>query len=264
MRVIDFHVHAVPDQLAPKAIAQLCDTFNVKLHYDGTIGGLRERMAATGVSASVVVPVATKPEQVRSINDWAACANSEDVICFGAVHPDYERIEKEIDRIITLGLKGIKIQPDWQGCAVDDPKMMRTFGAAEGRLVVIVHAGQEIEPFPKVLSTPAAIRKVHDTFPYLTLIAAHMGGFRMWDEVREHLLGTEVYFDVSYCPPEDLADDDFRDMILTHGVDRILFATDGPFGDAEKDLARLRGLGLPEDALAAILYHNADALLGFS
>jgi len=264
MRIVDFHVHAFPDQVAPKAINQLCDTFKVKPHYDGTIAGLRERMAATGVSASVVVPVATKPEQVRSINDWAAHANSEDVICFGAAHPEHERVEEEIDRIIGLGLKGIKIQPDWQGCSADDPKMMRIFGAAEGRLVVIVHAGQEIEPFPKVLSTPAAIRGVHDTFPYLTLIAAHMGGFRMWDEVREHLLGTGVYFDTSYCPPEDLNDGDFRDMILAHGTEKILFATDGPFGDADRDLARLRGLDLPEDALSAILYRNADALLGLS
>jgi len=262
MRVVDFHVHAFPDELATKAIKQLCETFRVKPYSDGTIAGLRARMAVTGVSASVVVPVATKPEHVRSINDWAARMSSDDVICFGAVHPDCESPENEIDRIISLGLKGIKLQPDWQGCSVDDPKMTRIFGAAEGRLTVIVHAGEEIQPFPRVLSRPEAIRKIHDTFPNLRLVAAHMGGFRMWDEAKKHLVGTGVYFDTSYCPPEDLSDDDFLAMIMSHGVEKILFATDHPFGDAEPDIPRLRNIGFTEDSLADILHRNADKLLG--
>ena len=261
MRVVDFHVHAFPDQVAPKAVGQLCETYKLEAHFDGTISGLRRRMAQTVVSASVVVPVATKPEQVRSINDWAARVNSDDIICFGTLHPDLEDLPGEVERILSLGLKGIKVHADFQGARIDDPKMMRVFEAAEGRLIALLHAGQEIEPFPDVMAPPRAIRRVHDVFPDLEMIAAHMGGFRMWDDARQHLVGTNVYLDTSYCPPEDLGDDELRRMILAHGPDKVVFATDGPFGDAEADLARLRRLDLPIGALESILHGNADRLL---
>ncbi len=261
MRIIDFHTHAFPDELAPRAMQNLIDAYKTPAYTDGTIGGLRAHMKKTGVSASVVVPVATKPEQVVRINDWAASVNSNDVICFGALHPDFENIPAEIDRLLEMGIKGVKIQPDWQHRPVDDPSMMKIYEAAEGRLTVLLHVGEEIEAFGRVMSTPEGVRRVHDAFPNLTLIAAHMGGFRMWDDARKHLLATNVYFDTSFCPPQDLPDDDFRDIILSHGADKILFASDSPFGNSAEDIERLKSLGLDNTTLEKIFYLNACNLL---
>jgi len=103
---------------------------------------------------------------------------------------------------------------------------------------------------------------VHHAFPGLAMIAAHFGGYRMWDGVREHLVGTGVCFDTSYCPPEDLPDDDMRDLIRAHGADRIVFGSDFPFGDPAPDLARLLDLGLEREEVEAIAWRNADGLLG--
>jgi hypothetical protein len=50
-------------------------------------------------------------------------------------------------------------------------------------------------------------------------------------------------------------------IIRTHGADKILFATDSPWGDPKKDLARLRTLPLTSQELDQILYQNALSIL---
>jgi uncharacterized protein len=49
-----------------------------------------------------------------------------------------------------------------------------------------------------------------------------------------------------------------------HGVDRILFGSDGPWTDAGAELAELDQLGLTSDELEAVLWRNAARLLGLS
>jgi predicted TIM-barrel fold metal-dependent hydrolase len=260
--LIDIHTHCFPDAVAARAMANLMAEYNVTPVGDGTLGNLRQHMAASGVSASVVMPVATRPDQVTSINDWAASVNSRDVIVFGALHPDLADPAGEIERIIDLGLRGVKFQPTFQHFAPDERRMFPTYRALEGRLVVMFHAGDEIQPAPEVPSTPQALANVHHAFPGLAMIAAHFGGYRMWDDVRKHLVGTGVCFDTSYCPPNDLPDDEMRDLIRTHGARRILFGSDFPFGDPAPDIERLLALGLDREDIEAITWRNADRLLG--
>jgi predicted TIM-barrel fold metal-dependent hydrolase len=260
--LIDIHTHCFPDALAARAMANLTEEYGVQPVGDGTLGNLREHMAASGVTASVVLPVATKPAQVAAINDYAASINSREVIAFGALHPDMPDAEEEIARIIGLGLRGVKFQPTFQHFAPDEERVFPIYRALEGRLVVMFHAGDEISPVPDAPSTPRALARVHRAFPGLAMIAAHFGGYRMWDQVREHLLGTEVWLDTSYCPPADLPDDEVRELIRAHGPQRIVFGSDFPFGDPAPDLARLLALGLEPAEVEAIAWRNADRLLG--
>ncbi|MGC8861355.1 MAG: amidohydrolase family protein [Armatimonadota bacterium] len=260
--VVDFHVHAFPDEVAGRAVEALLKAYQVEPVTDGTVGGLLRHMQSSGVDYSVIQPVATKPTQVRSINDWAAGRTEQGIICFGAIHPDYDDVQSEIERIISLGLPGIKIQGNWQGVCVDDPKMTPIYEATEGRLIVLFHSGEELAPFEDMRATPRRLAAVHREFPNLTMIAAHMGGYRMWDEVEDCLLGQDVYFDTSACFPKDLPDDRFLDFIRRHGAERILFATDCPFGDALDDIPRLMQLGLKDSELDLILSGNARQLLG--
>ncbi len=229
---------------------------------DGTVAGLLRHMRASDVAYSVVQPVATKPSQVRSINDWAASQTDPGIICFGAIHPDHEDAPAEIERIISLGIPGIKIQANWQGFYVDEPKMRPIYEAAQGRLIVMFHSGEELAPFEEMKATPRRLAAVHRDFPGLIMIAAHMGGYRMWNEVEEHLLGKNVYFDTSACFPEDLSDARFLDFIRRHGAERILFATDCPFGNALDDIPRLEQMGLTDTELELIFCENARRLLG--
>lgn len=261
-RIVDFHVHAFPDDLAERALKALIETYKVPTVTDGTVKGLTEHMRASGVNYSIIQPVATKPTQVRQINDWVSKITEPGVVCFGAIHPDCDDVPGEIERIISLGLPGIKIQANWQGVDVDDPKMFPIYDAVQGRLIVMFHAGREIADFGPIRACPKRLANVHREFPKMTMIAAHMGGYKMWDEVEEYLVGKQIFFDTSACPANDIPDDRLLSLIRRHGVERVLFATDSPFGDARKDISRLLRLGLKDSELEMIFWQNAEALLG--
>ncbi len=261
-RVVDFHTHAFPEKVAARAMESLTGAYGVKPVADPTVSGLTAFMDEVGVTLSVVLPVATRTDQVRSINDWAAGAGTDRVVCFGALHPELPDLAAEVPRAIALGLRGIKLQPNFQGFSPDDPRMWPAYQAAEGRLIVVFHSGQEIVPVAHVWAQPEAVARVSEAFPRLAIVVSHMGGYRMWDQVREHLVRREVYFETSYCPPQDLPDDAMLGLIREHGAERVLFGSDFPWGHAGEDLRRLAGLGLQADELEAIRWRNAWRLLG--
>jgi len=261
MRVIDCHTHCFPDAVAEKAVASLTSAYQLTPSFDGTIKGLLGQMDAAGIEASIILPVATKPSQVQSINDWVRDVQNERLIGFGAMHPDFPRPHEEIMRMEQVGIRGIKLHPNWQGFRPDDERMMPVYEAAEGRLVIYCHAGEEIDVWPEILATPEAIGNVHRSFPGLKLVAAHMGGYRMWEQVEEHLLGTGVYFDMSYCYPKDLPDDRFMAILRAHGADKILFGSDSPCGHPVPQLERLLSLPLTDEEKELIAWKNAARLL---
>jgi len=260
-RIIDFHVHVFPDEVAPRAIERFIETYGIQPLSDGTVSGTLKYMDRVGVDIIVPMPVATKPSQVRSINDWAESIRSERVIPFGALHPDYDDIEGEINRLVAAGFPGIKLQPDWQEFYPDDERAYPIYEAAESRLAILFHAGREIREQEKVWATADRLLKVHKRFPNLTIIVAHMGGYREWHQAQSLLSGTDVYFDASYVPESEMPDDQFISMIRAHGVDKILFGSDFPFGNPAADIKRLLRLALTDDEREAIVWKNAMRLL---
>lgn len=104
--LIDFHVHCYPDHVAGKALAALTERYRVRPHSDGTVAGLQEQMARTGVEISVILPVATKAAQVQSINDWAASIQSEEITAFGALHPALTDPEAEVEEHLLAQCRG--------------------------------------------------------------------------------------------------------------------------------------------------------------
>lgn len=260
--IIDFHVHVFPEEVAPKALNAMFYSNNMVPATDGTFDGLLKNMNKTGVDISIVQPVATKPEQVVSINNWAIEHKHDKIIFFGAIHADFPNIQDEIDRIISLGFKGIKIQANWQSTYINDKKMNAIYEACQDKLIVLFHMGEEIAPFDVMHATPKMLAEVMKNFPKLTIVAAHLGGYLMWDEAREYLYGRNIYIDSSACPPGQLADEDYKDIILTHGTDKVLFATDSPMLDPTGEINRLLSLGLSDSDLEKIFSGNAKRLLG--
>jgi len=260
--IVDFHAHAFPDEIAPKAMETLYTRYQMTPFTDGTAGGLSRCAEAAGVDLVVIQPVATKASQVRSINDWAAALDCPRVVSFGALHPDLEDVAGEVDRMVSLGLKGVKIHGNWQDTYVNDPRMFPIYEAARGRLICMFHAGDELTPFDPQKATPAMIADVHSQFPDLTIIAAHMGGYLMWTQAEDYLVGKNVYLDTSACWPRVLDDNRMLSMIRRHGADRIVFATDLPMGNPQEDIARLGQLGLTDTELETVLGGNAARMLG--
>ena len=107
--VIDFHVHTFPEKIAASALEKLQAKSHTRPFTDGTLNGLKLSMKEAGVSCSVLQPVATKPEQVRGINDKAVKINfsSKNIISFGAMHPYFENYEPELERIFLAGIKTV-------------------------------------------------------------------------------------------------------------------------------------------------------------
>ena len=261
MKMIDFHVHAFPDDLASRAMEQLSQRSGVIPSYDGTVSGLKRSMMRAGISMSVLQPVATKPSQVRSINNWLLSLKSDWLIPFGAIHPDLERPEEELKKIKALGIRGIKIHGDYQDTFIDDERYMPIYEAMEDLgMILLLHAGVDIGLPPPVRATPERILKVHESFPRLRIVAAHMGGFRMWDEVERYLLGREIYLDTSYVRTF-MDDERALRMMREHGIDRILFATDAPWADQKEELSWITSLGFSEEEMAKILRENGAKLL---
>ncbi|NTU70691.1 MAG: amidohydrolase family protein [Coriobacteriia bacterium] len=260
-RIIDIHTHAWPEGVADKAVASLSDSGVMSAFYDGTVPGLLADMERCGVDISVVQPVATKPGQVRSINDWSARAGSDRVVCFGAMHPEAENPAEEIARMASLGIQGFKLHPEHQEFAPDEPRMEPIYDAALAhKMTLLFHAGRD-EFHDTLRGTPESFAAVLDAYPGLRIVLAHFGGYQMWGEVSDVLVGREVYFDTAYTLGH-LPDDDFVEIVHAHGPERILFGSDGPWTDAAAEIAWIRSLALRGGAADSILGDNAARLLG--
>ncbi len=260
MRVLDLHVHAFPDRIAEGAVAGLERMTGYARHYDGTLAGLRASMARHGVERAVVQPVATRPESVAGINDWAARSQDDRVTFFGAMHPSHPDPAGEIERLAGLGLRGVKLHPEFQEFRPDEDRMAPIYEAlVRHGLVLFFHAGADIA-IDSVRSTPAAFARVMDAYPALRLVLAHMGGWQQWGEVLETLAGRDVVLETAFTIAFTGADR-FLELVRAHGARRVAFGSDGPLGDVAAELDALRALPLDDDERAAILHGTAERLL---
>lgn len=262
MRIIDFHAHCFPDDLAPRAVERVLTTSpGAKVWTDGTLAGLRRAMAKSRVTTAVVLPVATKASQVTTINRAAPGLRADDIIPFGCLHPHTKHIGDEIAFMKANGIQGIKLHPEFQDFYLDDNAVFPLYEAlADAGLMVVFHAGVDPGPFTNDHSMPAAILNVRNRFPALRIVASHMGGHQVWDEVERHLVGTPVWFETSTAP-ENFAPEAFVGMCRRHGVERVLFGSDTPWFDQAFDTRWVESSGLTDAELEKVFHENADALL---
>ena len=282
--IIDIHTHTFPDKIAAATLDKLKHLSHTIPFTDGTAVGLAASMARAGVDRSVVMPVATSPRQVPHVNDASARMNElgaqTGVLSFGCMHPDFDGWKEELARVRDLGLKGIKLHPQYQDTDFDDPRYLRILDrCGELGLVVLTHAGLDIGMPGKDNCAPEMVARVLEQVGPVKLVLAHMGGWRQWDRVEALLPGTGVYLDTSFSLGEITPLDDghyrpgdlplldeaaFLRMVRRFGPDRILFGTDSPWDDQGAALARLQALPLEPAELEAILGGNAKRLLGIA
>jgi len=257
-RIIDIHTHIFPDKVAEKAVLNIGSYYNMEMSGKGTLDDLLEKGRQNGIERFVVHSSATHAEQVRAINDYVAKTVREhnNSIGFGTLHPGMKNPEDEVGRIISLGLRGVKLHPEFQNFNIDDQSMMPVYASIQGKLPLLIHMGDE----NRTSSSPERLSKVLRLFPSLTVIAAHFGGYRMWNDSRKYLEGKNIYMDTSsslaFLKPEEAVN-----MIRGHGTDKFLFGTDYPMWDCGEELNRFFNLDLTEQERSAILYTNAARLL---
>lgn len=269
--IVDFHAHAFPDALAERSVAFLAKQAGIPAYADGTTRGLAEAASRIGADCALVLPVVTKTTQFRSVNAFAERIDNGEFDCFGVrlrsfggIHPDDEDVKGELRAIKAMGLRGVKIHPDYQQTFIDDPKYLRIIEeAAALGLLVSVHAGLDLG-FPDCTHcTPIRSRNMLRSTGAENVILAHMGGFDMWQEVADLLVGEKVRFDTGvvarYMDPS-LA----TAIIRAHGADKVLFATDSPWESYEASLDFVSSLDLTDTEKEKILGGNAAGLLGLN
>lgn len=260
MKIIDIHAHIYPDNIAQKAAA------SVKVFYegigdpsmDGTEGMLLLRGSQAGIDRYVVLPVAIRPDRVISINDYIhqrAEANAS-LIPFGTVHAAMDGLTDEVERLLHMGVKGIKMHPDSQRFPIDDPRLFPMYEAVRGRIPVMLHMGDPRYDY----SHPLRLRRLLEQFPDLDVIAAHLGGYSMYETARELLYDTNCVMDISSSVvflepglPEK--------YINLYGAERLAFGSDYPMFDPLQEVQNFLRFKLTDAQKEQIAYKTAERIL---
>lgn len=267
--IVDFHTHIFPDSIAEKTISKLSGLIGQEPYTDATLEGLQQSMKDAGVDYSVVLPVVTRPAQFETVNAYAAeISKNPGILSFGGVHPKSECYREEIDKIVELGLKGIKLHPDFQDTYIEEPCYIDLIAyALEKDLIVTIHTGMD-EGLPEPVHCPPdktlyMIQEVQKRVSTRKLVLAHTGGHTMWDEVEEYLVGQDVYMDISFSRSEIEPEQMVR-IIGEHGADRILFGSDSPWDGQPETIAYVRSLNITDEEKELILGLNGAKLLKLS
>lgn len=264
-RIIDFHAHAFPDALAPRAMKSLLDEVpGMPAFLDGTVGSLLGSMDRAGIESSVICCIATKIDQFEPILSWCREIRSDRLIPFPSVHPADPRMAERIDQIADEGFLGLKLHPFYQDFYAAQDMMLGFYEQVARRdLLLVMHTGFDIAFPPQRRADPKTLAEVTERFEDLKFVATHLGAWRQWDEVRRYLLGRPIYIEISLAM-EDLGPVASREMLMAHPQEYLLFGTDSPWTDQGATLSRLQALNLPQRRLSRILYDNAADLLGQS
>ena len=256
--IIDFHTHIYPPKIAEKASNSTGEFYNITPAHIGTGEELLSAGKNAGISEFVLLPVATKPEQVHHINQFILdeVKAHREFHGFGTLHPDSENILAETDFIIKSGLQGIKLHPDTQRFNMDDRRLFEVFDNIQGKIPLLVHCGDRRFDY----SHPRRLKNIIDNFPHLQVIAAHLGGWSLFEEGFEILKDTDCYLDISstmmFLSPEQVTK-----YIHGYGAERILFGTDFPLWSPVDEVSRFGKLHLTENEFERIAYKNALAIL---
>jgi predicted TIM-barrel fold metal-dependent hydrolase len=256
--IIDFHTHIYPEKIAAKAVASIGEFYHIAMQQDGTVESLLESGRRGGIGHFVVFSAAAVPGQVQSINKYIAstCREHPEFTGFGTLHPDMGNPLDEIERLIALGLRGIKFHPDMQRFDIDDERMMDIYAAAEGRLTIVFHTGDYRHSY----SHPSRLARVLDNFPKLCAVAAHFGGWSIVDIAYDYFHKRHCYFDVS-SSLSFIGHRRAAELIHSYGAERFLFGSDYPMWDPAVCLEEFMALNLTDSEREMILWKNAQTIL---
>ncbi len=261
MKIIDFHTHVYPEKIAQKATENVIGFYGLTEGLGGLIGTsdvLINSGKKAGIENFVILPVALKAETVRHVNE--AALNEvhlhPEFFGFGTIHIDMDDILDEIDFIKNSNLKGVKIHPDTQRFNIDDERLFPMYEAISGKLPIMIHCGDPRYDY----SHPRRLRYVLDNFPNLTAIGAHLGGWMLFDEALELLKPTNCFVDI--CSSRMFVEKGkMEKYINAYGADRVLFGSDFPIWDPQKEAEAFLELDISYTDKEKIAHKNALYLL---
>ena len=261
MEIIDAHAHIYPEKIAKKATVAIGDFYNIKMEMpSGTTDNLVEDGKRAGISRFVVHSCATKAEQVGAINNFIKNEGEKhkEFITFMTLHQDLteEQIYQEVNCCIQNGFKGVKLHPDFQKFNIDDENVQKIYRVIGEKLPILFHIGDDRYDY----SHPERLVKIAKKYKNAKFIAAHFGGYRMWDIVDVYKGLDNVYFDtcssLAFISP-----DKAKSIIEKFGSNKFFFATDFPMWDATTEIERFLKIPLTDREREYIFAKNIKNFL---
>ncbi|SJZ33029.1 amidohydrolase family protein [Selenihalanaerobacter shriftii] len=256
MKVIDFHTHAFPEEIADKAIEQLENHYKLEISNTATLDSLVKKVEEANLYKAVLHTAAIVPAQVKTVNNWLLQIDNDNLIKFGTIHPRFIGYKSELARLKETGIKGIKLHPDFQQFDILSEEAYDIYEAIGSDFLVLFHVGDDVDDPDGDYSTPKKIAQVIKDFPDLRVIAAHLGGYQMWNEVKKYLFGKDIYIDTSSAL-DFLSSSEATEIIKGHGIDKVLFGSDFPIKSPLQEMRQLSKLDLSLMERVKILGKNA-------
>lgn len=239
------HVWAYPGHLSDEFV----DEANLKSRghkLDLHVPPERHFEAMAGVDKVIVFGLRAHHSGLRVPNDYVAAyaaAHPEKVIGFGAIDPTADPIERTLDEIVALKLKGIKLGPIYQNIHPTDPRMKKVYEFGQrNQLPIMVHQGTTfVRTGPLKYALPILLEDVALEFPELRLVIAHLGHPWIAETlvlIRKH---PHFYSDISALHYRPWQFYNALIMAKEYGVlDKLLFGSDYPFTTPEAQIDGLR------------------------
>ena len=229
-----------------------------------TLENMVRSMDENRITASACMPI---PPYLKFSDLKSVSRENSRIIPFTGV--DFTRgydVEEVLRSDVVSGAKGLKLHPIIQKVPLSD---QRTFDAVEAfsphNLPVLFHCGVAsyyLKKERRMRQNPAfgAIddaEKLVAAFPNVTFIAGHAGMFEYKETIAKLGRYKNVMVDTSLQAPSRV-----KELLSAFGPDRVMYASDWPFGNPKPAIRVIKRVCAGDAALQRKLcYENAADLL---
>lgn len=271
--IIDIHVHLLP----PRLQARIWEYFDSAgpllgrewpIRYRLAVPDLVAHLRSMGVRRFSTMPYAHKPGMAADLCRYSLALASEypDVLATLTFYPEPEAPDY-VEQALSAGARVGKVHLQVGDFDPREPVLDPVWGTlADAGIPVVIHAGSG--PMPGRHTGVAPIASVLDRHPGLVAVIAHLGApetgafLDLVEHRRNTYLDTTMSF-TDFMDEMHRVSDDYLPRLAALG-DRVLFGSDFPsipypYAHAVESLT---DLGMSEDWLRAVLWGNAERLLG--
>ena len=232
-------------------------------NFTATRENARKSMDQAGVTATCCMPI---PPYVVFSDVKSAAEKDPGLIPFtGVDFSDTSQLDKQFEAEVAAGAKGLKLHPIIQKISFSDERLIKAVRAfMRFDLPILFHAGvnsyyvgsEKGKNIPENGGIKEAAELVA-AFPEAKFIVGHAGMFDVKDVMR--LLGNykNVWVDTSIQSPGKI-----RKLIDVFGEDKVLFASDWPFGCRKPAIKAVKAACKGNERLERkVFYENAGRLM---